>query len=177
VIEPDLYTTSIIDGSEKPPPSTEDVQNIPQNSQHDGDESGEGANSGEGASSGERYCHLSQSTAYSVLSLRRNPENCSSIILDCPDYDEMAINHGNPHLQEMERTQSEDEANRQSLINETVREYLLVSQIMNEKSSTVTVSTDKETCKLKARSMSLPPQNVSHQEVLPTRSWSVTKGH
>ncbi|XP_056008537.1 protein draper-like [Ostrea edulis] len=127
-MEPEQCTTSRMEDDTKPQlPSN---KTIPENSHHDEDKSDAGENNGG------KYSHLSRQSTYNVLSFPRyHPEKLlclgladfSSMIEQYPDelvgeYDSIDMNHNKESPQEMEKIQSEEEAVRQSLIDETVNQ-------------------------------------------------------
>lgn len=182
-MEPEQCTTSSKEDDTKP--QLPSIETIPENSHHDEDKSDAGENNGG------KYSHLSQQSAYNVLSFRRyHPEkllclglaDLSSMIVQYSDevvgeYDSIEMNDNKESPQEMERIQSEEEAVRQSLIDETVNQYILLSQTRKERDMPMKDDIDIEIFQFKVKSKSLPPGKVGHKEVLPTRPWSVTKGH
>ncbi|XP_055998080.1 uncharacterized protein LOC125664242 [Ostrea edulis] len=153
-IEPEQCTTSSMEDDTKPQfPSN---ATIPENSHHDEDTNDAGENNG-----------LADSSAM-------NGQYSDEVV---GEYDYIEMNHNKESPQEMERIQSEEEAVRQSLIDETVNEYILLSQTRKERDMPMKFDIDKEIFQFKVKSKSLPPGKVSHKEVLPTHPWSVTKGH
>ncbi|XP_056008544.1 uncharacterized protein LOC130051183 isoform X2 [Ostrea edulis] len=132
------------------------------------------------------YEHFDRSTAYHVLSLRRHFHGSllKSVELSSMrghrsnnienEYDRVSVSHDKDVLLEKERSLSEEEIIRQSLIDETINEYIDRSQLMKEMS--MKDDADKHQLKTTSSDLNLPVRIGHNTEVLYPRAYSLADG-
>ncbi|XP_048752880.2 uncharacterized protein LOC125664244 [Ostrea edulis] len=132
------------------------------------------------------YEHFDRSTAYHVLSLRRHFHGSllKSVELSSMrghrsnnienEYDRVSVSHDKDVLLEKERPLSEEEIIRQSLIDETINEYIDRSQLMKEMS--MKDDADKHQLKTTSSDLNLPVRIGHNTEVLYPCAYSLADG-